>query len=114
MASLPAEMAAVAPASNKKVTISPPLLTANNETVAAGEQAYAQNCAVCHGQQVVPGAGATAPDLRYSALLPFKAQFNGPVRAGERATRGMPGFGNLLDEETTDAILAYIIKRAND
>ena len=26
----------------------------------------------------------------------------------------MPGFGNILDEETTDAILAYIIKRAND
>jgi len=84
------------------------------ETVAAGEQAYAANCAVCHGVTVVPGAGATAPDLRYSALLPFKAQFNGPVRAGERATRGMPGFGNTLDEETTDAILAYIIKRAND
>ena len=26
----------------------------------------------------------------------------------------MPGFGNTLDEETTDAILAYVIKRAND
>ena len=113
-AALPAEMAGIAAAPSGKVTINPPLLTANNETVAAGEQAYAANCAVCHGQTAVPGAGATAPDLRYSALLPFKAQFNGPVRAGERATRGMPGFGNLLDEETTDAILAYIIKRAND
>lgn len=110
---LPAEME-VAATSNKKVTINPPLQTANNETVAAGEQAYAANCAVCHGVTAVPGAGATAPDLRYSALLPFKAQFNGPVRSGERATRGMPGFGNTLDDETTDAILAYIIKRAND
>lgn len=113
-ATLPAEMVAAASAPSGKVTINPPLVTANNETVAAGEQAYAANCAICHGQQAVPGAGATAPDLRYSALLPFKAQFNGPVRQGERATRGMPGFGNTLDEETTDAILAYIIKRAND
>jgi len=113
-AALPAEMAVAAPTAGKKVTINPPLLTANNETVAAGEQAYAANCAVCHGVTAAPGAGATAPDLRYSALLPFKAQFNGPVRQGERATRGMPGFGNILDEETTDSILAYIIKRAND
>jgi len=113
-ATLPADMAPVAATPGKKVTINPPLLTANNETVAAGEQAFAANCAVCHGATAVPAAGATAPDLRYSALLPFRAQFNGPVRQGERATRGMPGFGNLLDEETTDAILAYIIKRAND
>ncbi len=113
-ATLPAEMKVAAATGDNKVTISPPLLTANNETVAAGEQAYAANCEACHGVTAVPGAGATAPDLRYSALLPFRAQFNGPVRAGERATRGMPGFGNMLDEETTDAILAYIIKRAND
>ena len=36
------------------------------------------------------------------------------MRNGERATRGMPGFATMLDEETTDSILAYVIKRAND
>ncbi len=114
-ASLPAAMAAPgAGAAPKQVTINPPLLTANNETVAAGEQAFAANCAVCHGGTAVPAAGATAPDLRYSSLLPFRNQWNGPVRNGERATRGMPGFATMLDEETTDSILAYVIKRAND
>jgi PQQ-dependent dehydrogenase (methanol/ethanol family) len=112
-AALPAEMPAVA-RSASRVKIDPPLLTASNETVFAGEQAYTANCAACHGQFAVPGAGSIAPDLRYSGLLPIRNGWNPTVRDGERATRGMPGFGALLSEETTDAILAYVIKRAND
>jgi quinohemoprotein ethanol dehydrogenase len=112
-ASLPAEMPAVG-ANSPRVKIDPPLLTASNETVFAGEQAFAANCAVCHGQGAVPGAGSIAPDLRYSGLLPIRNGWNPTVRDGERAARGMPGFGATLNEETTDAILAYIIKRAND
>jgi quinohemoprotein ethanol dehydrogenase len=112
-ASLPAEMPAVG-ANSPRVKIDPPLLTASNETVFAGEQAFAANCAVCHGQGAVPGAGSIAPDLRYSGLLPFRNGWNPTVRDGERAARGMPGFGATLSEETTDSILAYIIKRAND
>jgi quinohemoprotein ethanol dehydrogenase len=110
---LPAAMSAVA-AGAARATMDPPLLTANNETVAAGEQAFAANCAVCHGQTAAPGAGSIGPDLRYSALLHFRGQWNGAVRAGDRAQRGMPGFEATLSEETTDAILAYVIKRAND
>jgi len=111
-ASLPAEMPAVA--TNTRVKIDPPMLTASNETVFAGEQAFAANCAVCHGQGAVPGAGSIAPDLRYSGVLPFRNAWNPIVRDGERAARGMPGFGGALNAETTDSILAYIIKRAND
>ncbi len=103
-----------APAGPAKVKIDPPLLTASNETVFAGEQAYAANCAVCHGAAAVPGAGSIAPDLRYSGLLPIRNGWNPTVRDGDRATRGMPGFGASLSVETTDAILAYVIKRAND
>jgi PQQ-dependent dehydrogenase (methanol/ethanol family) len=110
---LPEEMPAVA-ATSPRVKIDPPLLTASNETVFAGEQAFAANCAVCHGQGAVPGAGSIAPDLRYSGLLPFRNGWNPTVRDGERAARGMPGFGTVLSEETTDSILAYVIKRAND
>jgi mono/diheme cytochrome c family protein len=113
-ASLPADMPAATAGAPAKVKIDPPLLTANNETVAAGELAYAANCAVCHGATAVPAAGAIAPDLRYSGLLPFRAQWNGAVREGDRAQRGMPGFKATLTEEQTDAILAYVIKRAND
>ena len=111
---MPAEMAAGIGAGASRVKIDPPLLTASNETVFAGEQAYAANCAACHGQGVVPGAGAIAPDLRYSGLLPIRNAWNPVVRDGERATRGMPGFGATLSAETTDSILAYVIKRAND
>jgi alcohol dehydrogenase (cytochrome c)/quinohemoprotein ethanol dehydrogenase len=112
-ASLPVEMTA-AGAGAPRVRINPPLLTASNETVFAGEQAFAANCAVCHGQTAIPGAGSVGPDLRYSGLLPIRNGWNPVVRNGELSTRGMPGFGPMLNEETTDAILAYIIKRAND
>jgi mono/diheme cytochrome c family protein len=111
-ATLPAEMTPVTASAGVK--INPPLLTANNETVAAGEIAYGANCAVCHGATAVPAAGAIAPDLRYSGLLPFAQQWNGAVREGDRAQRGMPGFKATLTQEQTDAILAYVIKRAND
>ncbi len=114
-ATLPTEMPTTT-ASGKPVTvkIDPPLLTASNETVASGEMLYGANCAVCHGQAAVPAAGSIAPDLRYSALLPARGQWNGAVREGDRAQRGMPGFKATLTEEQTDAILAYVIKRAND
>jgi mono/diheme cytochrome c family protein len=111
-ASLPAEMSAVVATAG--VRINPPLLTANNETVASGEQLYSANCAVCHGATSVAAQGAIGPDLRYSGLLPFRAQWNGAVRDGDRAQRGMPGFAATLTEEQTDSILAYVIKRAND
>jgi mono/diheme cytochrome c family protein len=111
-AALPTDLPAPAVAS--RVKIDPPLLTASNETVFAGEQAYAANCAACHGASTVPGPGTIAPDLRYSGLLPIRNGWNPTVRDGERATRGMPGFAASLSQETTDAILAYIIKRAND
>ena len=94
--------------------IDPPLLTASNETVASGELLYGANCAVCHGAAGIPAAGSIAPDLRYSALLASRNIWNGAVREGDRAQRGMPGFKATLTDEQTDAILAYIIKRAND
>ena len=96
------------------VQIELPPLTANSETVAAGEQAFAMNCSVCHGRNVVPAAGATAPDLRYSALLRNAENFKHAVLDGDRAQRGMPGFKSVLKDGEVDAILSYIIKRASD
>jgi quinohemoprotein ethanol dehydrogenase len=113
LAKLPEQMPAGV-SGTTRVKIDPPLLTASNETVFEGEQAFAANCAVCHGPKAVPGAGSIAPDLRYSGLLPIRNGWNPTVRDGERATRGMPAFGQALTIQTTDAILAYVIKRAND
>ena len=110
---LPAEMPPADP--NKlTVTINPPLLTGDTETVFAGEQAFTANCAVCHGPAAVPGAGSTAPDLRYSAILPFAGSWNATVRDGDLAQRGMPAWAATLPMETTNAIRQYVIKRAND
>ena len=111
---LPAELPKVVAGAPVTVKIDPPLLTASNETVASGELLFAQNCAVCHGATAVPAAGTIAPDLRYSALLSGRGQWNGAVRDGDRAQRNMPEFGSKLTMEQTDAILAYVIKRAND
>lgn len=112
-ATLPTAMSTTS-AGAPRVKIDPPLLTASNETVFAGEQAFAANCAVCHGPAAVPGAGSVGPDLRYSGLLPIRNGWNPTVRDGDRAQRGMPGFSNTLSQDTIDAILAYVIKRAND
>jgi quinohemoprotein ethanol dehydrogenase len=112
-ATLPTTMSSTAQVTTA-VKIDPPLLTASNETVAQGEQSYAMSCAMCHGRNTVPAAGATAPDLRYSALIKSTEQFNRVVVDGERVSRGMPGFKAMLREGEADAILHYIIKRAND
>jgi mono/diheme cytochrome c family protein len=109
---LPAAMPA-ASAVPSAAKINPPLLTANNETVAGGEQAYNQYCAVCHGRNAVPAAGATAPDVRYSEMLRNPQQYHAVVE-GQRAAQGMPSFKAILRDGDADNILAYIIKRAND
>ena len=96
-----------------KVTIDPPLLTANNETVAEGEQGFRNNCATCHGGQAVAAAGSIGPDLRYSALLRDVAAWNGAVLEGNRAQRGMPGFKASLRPGESEAIQAYVIREAN-
>jgi mono/diheme cytochrome c family protein len=114
-ASLPSTMpTATASGAAVKVKIDPPLLTANNETVASGEGLFGANCAVCHGATAIPASGSIAPDLRYSALLNARGGWNGAVRDGDRAQRGMPGFKDSLTDEQTDAIMHYVIKRAND
>jgi quinohemoprotein ethanol dehydrogenase len=110
---LPADMSASAQTPSA-VKIDPPLLTADNETVASGEGLYDTSCAMCHGRRTVPAAGAVAPDLRYSALLKDLKSWDGAVRDGDRAQRGMPGFSAMLTKEQTDAVFHYVIKRAND
>ena len=68
---------------------------------------------MCHGPTAIPGEGSVGPDLRYSPIL-LRNAWNTTVRDGDLAQRGMPAWGAILTQETTDAIKAYIIKRAND
>lgn len=109
-AQLPTAKATPRPASANGFT--PPLLTASPETVAAGDQVYAANCAECHGANAIAGAGAIAPDLRFTPMLHDGAQFNRVMLDGERGARGMPGFAKTLGSKDADATLAYLIARS--
>jgi quinohemoprotein ethanol dehydrogenase len=66
-------------------------------------------CMACHGMAAVsPGS---APDLRASPLHLNAAAFDGVVRKGALAARGMPVFAEFSDEQI-DALMQYVEARA--
>jgi quinohemoprotein ethanol dehydrogenase len=95
--------------------LNPPALTAPADVVARGAQLYADNCAVCHGPNAVPGGrGGNGPNLTTSPFLHSQAGFDQVVLQGGRNDRGMQDFRGKLTEEDSAALLAYIVSRAND
>lgn len=87
----------------------------NATAIKIGSSAYNQNCARCHGLEVI--SGGIAPDLRY---LPkgdegdeiFKMRVvNGSVRDGRVY---MPRMGDYISQEGLWAIRAYIETRHED
>ena len=95
----------------EQVRAAPPASTAAPEVIMAGAKAYAQNCTVCHGDRAM--SSGLVPNLRYSPLLGDAALWNSVIREGARASLGMGDFGGILDEETSEAIRAYVISEAN-
>ncbi|MFT7025928.1 MAG: cytochrome c-550 PedF [Paracoccaceae bacterium] len=85
------------------------------EAVAIGSSGYNQNCARCHGLEVI--SGGLAPDLRY-----LEANVDGDEWFVERFQTGytqngvtkMPAFGELLGQEAAWAIRTYIETRPDD
>lgn len=83
--------------------------------VQIGASAYNQNCARCHGLEVV--SGGLAPDLRF-----LEAEEYGDEWYMERYRHGytqngitkMPAFGDLLGQEAAWAIRTYIETRPDD
>ena len=77
-----------------------------------GASGYNQNCARCHGLEVI--SGGLAPDLRY-----LEAEEYGDEWYMERFIHGytqngitkMPGFGDLLGQKAAWAIRTYIETR---
>ena len=80
-----------------------------------GSSAYNQNCARCHGLQVI--SGGIAPDLRY-----LEADFEGDEWYIERVTNGavrdgkvyMPKFAGTISQEGLWAIRTYIDAQPED
>jgi len=83
--------------------------------VEIGSSAYNQNCARCHGLQVI--SGGIAPDLRY-----LEADFDGDEWFIERVTHGavrdgkvyMPKFFGTISQEGLWAIRTYIDEQPED
>lgn len=83
--------------------------------VQIGASGYNQNCARCHGLEVI--SGGLAPDLRY-----LEADIDGDEWYLERYQNGytqngitkMPAFGELLGQKAAWAIRTYIETRPDD
>ena len=89
----------------------PPAHTASKETVAAGKLLYHQYCTRCHGDAGI--SAGVIPDLRHLDSVTH-GQWDEIVLGGSRYSKGMPPFAEFLDKQDTDAIHAYVIKRAHD
>lgn len=75
-----------------------------------GSSGYNQNCARCHGLEVI--SGGLAPDLRYLELGdPGDEWFIERIRHGAKKPDGstmMPAFEGILSQEAMWAIRTYI------
>lgn len=87
-----------------------PEVTADAETIAEGAGLYDSICRTCHGFNVV--SGGMIPDLRYMSAETHLA-FNEIVLGGTRAEQGMASFADLLNQDQTNAIYAYIVTEAS-
>ncbi|MCY4155546.1 MAG: PQQ-dependent dehydrogenase, methanol/ethanol family [Gammaproteobacteria bacterium] len=89
----------------------PPAHRADAQTVALGKLRYHQYCSRCHGDAGI--SAGVLPDLRHLDA-DTHALWDAIVRGGSRLDQGMPGFAAHLQKTDTDAIHAYVIKRAHD
>lgn len=81
--------------------------TAPEEVIAEGRMLFSRSCSICHANV---DYGLT-PDLRRMDANTH-ASFNAIVLQGARRFRGMPQWDDVLNEEQTEAIHAYLIDLA--
>lgn len=82
----------------------------NEKAIEIGESGYTQNCARCHGLEVI--SGGLSPDLRYLDKGDHGDEwFMERVRNGARKPDGttiMPAFEGLISQEAMWAIRTYV------
>jgi quinohemoprotein ethanol dehydrogenase len=86
----------------------PPKQTATAETINKGAALFALNCGRCHLNSSPHGA---TPDLRRMTIGTHTA-FNKIVLQGALRPLGMPQWDDVLSEQESDAIHAYLISLA--
>ncbi|MEP2639489.1 cytochrome c-550 PedF [Roseobacter sp.] len=82
------------------------------KAIEIGASGYNQNCARCHGLEVV--SGGLAPDLRYLEAEEYGDEWYAErFRVGytQNGTTKMPAFGDLLGQDAAWAIRTYIETR---
>ncbi len=80
-----------------------------------GASGYNQNCARCHGLEVI--SGGLAPDLRFLEAEEYGDEwYMERFRLGytQNGTTKMPAFGDLLGQKAAWAIRTYIEARPDD
>jgi len=88
-----------------------PDLFGSQELIGAGGGLYTRYCAVCHGVGVI--SGGTLPDLRRSAFISTQEAFDTVVLKGALLDKGMAAWSEVLSEEDSEAVRAYIVFTAN-
>lgn len=100
------------PARNfERPVMDPPAHEASDETIALGAPLYDTYCGSCHGAGVV-GVGLL-PDLRRSPYLHDANAWSQIVLGGALEPSGMASFASVLNQETAQAVRAFVIMRAN-
>jgi quinohemoprotein ethanol dehydrogenase len=90
----------------------PPFVTSGTEEqVREGNAAYHRVCAQCHGRDAV--STNAIPDLRHMSP-DTRATFKDIVLKGQRASKGMASFSDVVSEKEADAIYAYLVARARE
>jgi mono/diheme cytochrome c family protein len=72
---------------------------------AAGKTVFAENCAGCHGEDGLGGAGG--PDL---TTMPLAQTEEGAVQQVTNGGGGMPPFGEQLSEEEITNVAAFVVQ----
>jgi len=91
--------------------LNPPPSTASKEVIAAGQQAFADHCGMCHDTSYA-NRGAF-PDLRYSAAINTPEVMRTIVIDGAMQEGGMASFKGKVSPEELESIRAFLIERAN-
>jgi quinohemoprotein ethanol dehydrogenase len=91
--------------------LNPPPSTASKEVIAAGQQVFADHCAMCHDTSYA-NRGAF-PDLRYSPAIGTAEVMRTIVIDGAMQDGGMASFKGKVSPEELESIRAYLIDRAN-
>ncbi|MEO0786756.1 MAG: c-type cytochrome, partial [Pseudomonadota bacterium] len=82
------------------------------EMLQAGMVHFARNCAVCHGQLAV--SSGVLPDLRWSPITADQATWAAVVNDGTLSANGMVAFSDVLSDEESEAIRAYVMRQAHN